>query len=170
MGNIDVAFSSLTKTDDLSGLSCRNQIFDSYLRDRTGQDMRRRAATVVLLKKHDSEDIIGYYTIGSLGIALTDLPEGQRKRLPRYPVVPTVLVGRLALDHRHEGMGNGQLLLVDALERAARQDVAVRGVVVDAIDENAVEFYEQFGFIRPEIDPGRLILPIETFLSAGGCS
>ncbi len=58
----------------------------------------------------------------------------------------------------------GRLLFIDALERGAHLDVAVWGAVVDAIDESAVRFYERFGFIRLESDPGRLILPVETYL------
>jgi len=166
MENADHTFSLLAKSDDLSGFSCRNPVFDAYLKERAGQDMRRRAATVVLLRKRDAPGILGYYTISSFGIALTDLLDTMRKRLPRYPVVPAVLIGRLALDHQYEGQGLGRLLLIDALERAAHLDVAVWGAVVDAIDEAAIRFYERFGFIRLESDPVRLILPVETYLKA----
>lgn len=164
MENVDYTFTLLTKADDLSGFSCRNPVFDNYLRERASQDMRRRAANVVLFRKGGAPDVVGYYTISSFGIALAELSDTMRKRLPRYPVVPAVLVGRLALDHRHEGMGLGRFLLIDALERATGLDVAVWGVVVDAVDDDAVQFYEHFGFIRLKSDSGRLILPIETYL------
>ena len=166
MENVDYTFSLLAKADDLSGFSCRNPSFDSYLQERAGQDMRRRAATVVLLRVRNDPEILGYYTINSFGIALTDLPDAMRKRLPRYPVVPAVLIGRLAIDQRHEGKGFGRFLLIDALERAAGLDVAVWGVVVDAIDKKAMRFYERFGFIRLTSDPVRLVLPVETHLKA----
>jgi GNAT superfamily N-acetyltransferase len=159
-------FELLEKSHDLSSFSCRNEVFTSYLQECARQDMRRRAATVVLLMEARAKEILGYYTISSFGIALTDLPDEMRKRLPRYPVVPAVLIERLALDHRFEGKGFGQLLLIDALERAVNLDVAVWGAVVDAIDEAAVRFYERFGFIRLEDDPGRLVLPLETYLKA----
>lgn len=126
--------------------------------------MRRRAATAVLLRVGPT--IAGYYTISSFGISLRDLAPAMQKRLPRYPVVPAVLIGRLALDQGFEGRGLGQLLLVDALERAARLDVAVWCAVVDAIDEAAVRFYERFGFMPLESARDRLVLPIETYLKA----
>lgn len=63
---------------------------------------RNVPATVVLLRIRNQADIVGYYTIGSFGIALTELPDAMRKRLPQYPVVPAVLIGRLTLDHRYE--------------------------------------------------------------------
>ncbi|MBA3380175.1 MAG: hypothetical protein M3490_10245 [Chloroflexota bacterium] len=102
MENVGYRFSLLEKSDGLSGFSCRNNVFDDYLKERAGQDMRRRAATVVLLRIRNQADIVGYYTIGSFGIALTELPDAMRKRLPQYPVVPAVLIGRLTLDHRYE--------------------------------------------------------------------
>ena len=159
-------FSILEAGDDLSAFSCRNPVFTRYLVERAGQDMRRRAATVVLMRLSGETAVIGYYTISAFGIALADLDPTMQKRLLRYPVVPSVLIGRLALDERYEGKGLGRLLLVDALERAARLDVAVWGVVVDAIDEAAVSFYRRFGFIALESDPHRLVLPLQTYLKA----
>ncbi len=103
MENVGYRFSFLEKSDDLSGFSCRNNVFDDYLKELAGQDMRRRAATVVLLRMRNRPDIVGYYTISSFGIVLTDLPDAMRKRLPRYPMVPVVLIGRLALDRQYEG-------------------------------------------------------------------
>jgi GNAT superfamily N-acetyltransferase len=159
-------FELLEKSHDLSSFSCRNEVFTSYLQECARQDMRRRAATVVLLVEAQAKEILGYYTISSFGIALTDLPDEMRNRLPQYPVVPAVLIGRLALDHRFEGKGFGQLFLIDALKRAVNLDVTVWGAVVDAIDEAAVQFYERFGFIRLEDDPGRLVLPLETYVKS----
>ena len=92
------------------------------------------------------------------------MPSAFRKRLPRYPVVPAVLVGRLAVDTRYQGQGVGGLLLVDAISRAADLEVAVWGVVVDAIDASAVRFYEHFGFMSLLDTPNRLVLPIATYL------
>ena len=159
-------FSILEAGDDLSGFSCRNAVFTRYLTERAGQDMRRRAATVVLMRRSGEAAVIGYYTISAFGIALADLNPTMQKRLPRYPVVPSVLIGRLAVDERYEGKGLGRILLVDALERAARLDVAVWGVVVDAIDEAAARFYQKFGFIGVASDPNRLVLPLQTYLKA----
>lgn len=159
-------FSLLSRSDDLAGFECRNPIFDRYLKERASQDMRRRVATVVLMKAGAEPSILGYYTVSSSSIALSDVPAVIQKRLPRYPMIPAVLVGRLALDHRREGQGLGRLLLINALERVAKLDVAVWGVVVDAVDESAARFYERFEFLRLESDPGRLILPIDTYVKA----
>jgi GNAT superfamily N-acetyltransferase len=74
-------------------------------------------------------------------VPLTDLPEAMRKKLPRYPAVPVARVGRLAVDERFKGMKLGAALLWDAIERAARSEVTVYAVVVDAKDEAVEGFY-----------------------------
>jgi ribosomal protein S18 acetylase RimI-like enzyme len=66
-----------------------------------------------------------------------------------------VLLARLALDRTLQGRGLGGVLLADAMTRVvvATQTVAARFVVVDALDESAVTFYEHYGFRRiPETD------------------
>jgi len=77
-----------------SGADCE---FDEYLKERAGQDMRRRVAAVfVLVPEDEPERIAGFYTLSSASIVLGELPEGIVKKLPRYPMVPAVLIGRLA--------------------------------------------------------------------------
>jgi predicted GNAT family N-acyltransferase len=61
-----------------------------------------------------------------------DLPEAMRKKLPCYPIVPVARIGRLAVDEQSKGMKLGVALLWDAIERAARSQVVVYAVAVDA--------------------------------------
>ena len=68
------------------------------------------------------------------------------KRLPRYPSVPVARVGRLAVDQAFHGQKLGGALLADAAVRAARSEVAVFALVVDAKDDTAVAFYRHHGF------------------------
>ncbi len=86
------------------------------------------------------------------------------KKLPRYPLIPATLLGRLAVDRRFQGQGMGEFLLMDALHRAFEQSagIAAAGVVVDAIDAGAARFYQQFGFVAFPSIAGRLFLPMKT--------
>ena len=68
--------------------------------------------------------IAAYYTLASAGLLLADLPPAIAKKLPRYPSVPAVRMGRLAVDRGFKGQGLGSALLGDALERAARSEIA----------------------------------------------
>lgn len=87
---------------------------------------------------------------------------GIAKKLPRYPVVPAVLLGRLAVERRYQGQGLGGILLADALMRTARAELGVFAMVVDAKDEAAQSSYEHYGFTVLPGEARRLCLPIVT--------
>ena len=103
-----------------------------------------------------------YYTIAATSVALVDLPGDEAKRLPRYPTVPAVRIGRLAVDERFQGRGLGGALLIDATRRTLQAAPAVYALVVDAKNDQAVAFYQRYLF-RPMIDqPRTLFLPLAT--------
>jgi GNAT superfamily N-acetyltransferase len=91
--------------------------------------------------------IAGYYTLSSTSVQLGELPEQTVRKLPKYPLVPATLLGRLAVDRRQQGKGYGRFLLADALYRAAQSEIASFAVIVDAKDENARRFYERESFL-----------------------
>jgi predicted GNAT family N-acyltransferase len=84
------------------------------------------------------------------------------KRLPRYPVLPAALIGRLAVDRQYRKHSLGAALLFAAIERAARAEPAVFTVIVDAKDEDAAAFYRHFGFTPFAGRPSSLFLPVAT--------
>ncbi|MBF0137938.1 MAG: GNAT family N-acetyltransferase [Magnetococcales bacterium] len=115
-------------------------------------------------RNDDQGQISGYYTLSAFAIAPKELPPEIAKRMPRYPVVPATLLGRLAVDMHFQGRGYGELLLLDALHRTLihATDVATIGVIVEAKDEHAMNFYQHFAF-RPFPDhPRRLFLSLAT--------
>lgn len=122
------------------------------------------AAPFVLLLPDGT--VAGYYTLSATSVRLAELPAQVVRKLPRYPLMPATLLGRLAVDRRHQGEGYGRFLLADALFRAARSEIASFAVIVDAKDDNARRFYEREGFLpfpdqltklfRPMLDIQRL--------------
>ncbi|WP_240000690.1 MULTISPECIES: GNAT family N-acetyltransferase [unclassified Photorhabdus] len=105
---------------------------------------RTGAACFVALHDHR---VVGYYTLAAAGIQLTNLPTVTIKKLPRYPTVPAVRMGRLAVDQAFRNQGLGGALLADAIERTIRAEIASYALLVDAKDDNAVRFYRHHGFI-----------------------
>ena len=102
---------------------------------------------------------------------LADLPDATRKRLPRYPLVPATLLGRLAVDQAFRGRGLGERLLIDTLRQSliASRTVASVAVIVDAKDARGSAFYVRYGFIALPDQPLRLFLPMKTIaMLAGG--
>ena len=114
----------------------------------------------------EDEKLAGFYTLTQDNIVSEDLPPeliGQLN-LPRYERIGATLLGRLARDLTYRGMGVGELLLVDALKRslAMSRQIASAAVVVDAKDEKAQKFYQDFGFIPFPESRKRLFLPMVT--------
>jgi len=104
--------------------------------------------------------IAGYYTLSSTSVQLGELPDKTVRKLPRYPLVPATLLGRLAVDRRQQGKGYGRFLLADALYRAVRSEIASFAVIVDAKDENARRFYERESFLPFPDQPMKLFRPM----------
>ena len=154
----------LGKHHDRTGFSCGAPDLDRYLRRQAGQDQRRRDAIPYVLIDRESGAVVGYYTLSAYGTKLVDLPEEVVKKLPRHPIVPATLLGRLAVDTNFHGKGYGELLLLDALRRAlqAAARVGSVAVVVEARDETAEAFYPHFGFLPFADHARRLFLPMAT--------
>ena len=106
--------------------------------------------------------IAAYYTISAASIPLVDLPPDETRRLPRYPTVPAVRIGRLAVDQRFQARGLGAALWADAATRTLKADAAAFTLLVDAKSDQAVGFYQRFGFRILASRPRTLFLPLAT--------
>lgn len=144
---------------DRQSFCCRSEPLNRYLQQQVSQDIKRRVAACFLaITTHNQ--IAGYYTLAATSVPLLDLPEDKRKKMPRYPSVPAVLMGRLAIDQTHTGKGLGAALLVDALQRASLAEIAAYALIVDAKDDNAQSFYHHFGFIPFTDHQNKLFYPL----------
>jgi len=154
----------LTDQHERESFSCGVEALDRYFRRQIRQDSRRRITSAYLLIRRQSGAIAGFYTLANAVINLDQLPPELARRLPKYPQIPATLLGRLAVDLHHRGLGLGEFLLVDALRRSltGSQVSASFAVVVDAKDQAARNFYGKFGFLEIKGSARRLMLPIET--------
>jgi GNAT superfamily N-acetyltransferase len=148
---------------DRSGFECGVELVDRYFKTQVSQDIKRRV-TACFTAPDANGRVAGYYTLASASILLTDLAEKLPKKLPRYPNVPAVRMGRLAVDQGYKGLGLGLggALLADALRRAATAEIAAYAFVVDAKDESAAAFYAHHGFRATLENPWFLYLPLAT--------
>jgi len=154
----------LSRQHDRKSFECGESSLNQYLNRYASQDIRRRVNRVFVASPPDApRQVIGYYSLSAGNLDATALPQAFRRRLPRYPV-PVVLMGRLAVAESRQGMGFGSILLADALQRIAQasQVMAVYAVVVDALNDQAAEFYRQFGFISLPSQPLKLFLPMDS--------
>lgn len=156
----------LSGAHDRSRFVCGSGPLDRYLREQASQDIKRRIATCFVAVDVETHAIFGFYTLTATSVALDALAPEISKKLPRYPVVPAALLGRLAVSVNYQGKGLGGALLADALLRTARLEMGVFAMVVDAKDDAAQRFYEKHGFTLLVGEQRRLVLPIATALRA----
>lgn len=148
---------------DRTQFDCGVSVLNDYLNKYAKQDAKRKASAVfVLVDRSDLKRIIGFYTLCATSVALSELPEEVTKKLPRYPEIPAILVGRLARDVNHPGVG--ELLLSDAIARCVRvsSEIAASLIVVDSKGDAATRFYARFGFISLPRLADRMFLPMQT--------
>ena len=148
---------------DRTAFSCGSPELDEYLLLQASQEAKRKvAAPFVMIDS--SGAVIGYYTLSGFAVRLAELPEGIAKKMPRYPVLPATLLGRLAIGKAHQGQKLGQVLLMDALYRSWKNtsEVGSIGVVTEALDETARKFYLHHEFLPFVGHPRKLFIAMKT--------
>jgi predicted GNAT family N-acyltransferase len=159
----------LEKKHNKVEFKCGIGALDQYLKIQASQDSKKNVAVTYVLTEQDSEQILGYYTLSSIGIFSGELPAELIRKLPRYPVLPGVLLGRLAVDENFHGKKIGLYLLLDALKRslAVSDQIGIVAVIVDAKNEKAKSFYKNYEFIELPDNSHRLFLPLSTIKKIG---
>ncbi|MGF1482467.1 MAG: GNAT family N-acetyltransferase [Cyanophyceae cyanobacterium] len=153
-----------SRKHERSSFCCGKESLDHYIRKQASQDLKRRVATVFVLVDTPDTNVLAYYTLSSYTVDISVLNYAFAKRLPRYPLLPATLLGRLGIDSSQKGKQLGELMLVDALKRslAVTTQVASLAVIAEAIDEEAVNFYQKYGFQRFQQTPMKLYLPMKS--------
>lgn len=153
-----------SKSHRRATFDCGVESLNQYIKKIASQDLKRKAATVFVSIDSSTQNVTAYYTLSSFSLELTEIESIWAKKLPRYPLLPATMLGRLAVDKHHKGRGLGQLMLVDAIKKSyqASQQIASVALIVEAIDEEAVSFYQKFGFINFQSSKERLYLPMKT--------
>ncbi|HXP83948.1 MAG TPA: GNAT family N-acetyltransferase [Bryobacteraceae bacterium] len=147
---------------DRDQFRCGEEVLDRYFRTQATQDIRRRVANCFVAVEVATGQAAAFYTMSAASIPFVDLPPDETKRLPRYPTLPAVRIGRLAVDERFQGRGLGAALLADAAHRAIQGGAAAFTLLVDAKNDRAVAFYRRYGFRLLSSQPRTLFLPLAT--------
>ena len=104
--------------------------------------------------------VIGYYALAAGAVEIAAAPGALRRNMPAP--IPAIVLGRLAVDDRHQGRGLGTDLLGDALRRSLQVSAVIgaRVLVCHAIDPRARAFYLHHGFRVSPTDPLMLMLDL----------
>jgi GNAT superfamily N-acetyltransferase len=152
--------------------SCGEETLDRWLRAYAGQNQQRNAARTFVTTEPDGK-VAGYYTLVAAQVEHEQATASVRHRLSLHFPIPVALIARLAVATPHQGAGLGRSLLLDALQRILRasDELAIRAVTVDALDDRAASFYRGFGFEPSALAPRTLMLSLDairrTILQAG---
>lgn len=151
---------------DAAGFRCGNEALDAWLTRYAGQIQRRDAARTFVTT--EGRTVSGYYTLVAGQLDHREATATTRKGLSRHFPIPVAILARLAVNQRHQGQGVGAALLADGLARVRRaaDEVAVRAVVVHAIDDEAATFYERYGFRALAAAPRTLMVTLAEIRAA----
>lgn len=158
----------IQRDDKVSQFKCGKEALDDFIRTRASKNEGRASRTYVVCTANGgaTSQVVAYYSLAAGAVTAEECPGWAKRNMPNP--IPVVVLGRLAVDHRHAGKGIGKALLKEAMQRTleASQQIGVRALIVHAIDDEAISFYAPFGFQRFPTDGRTLFLPVETILGS----
>lgn len=148
----------LTETHDVAPFDCGNDDLKRFLQRHALNHQRTQSARTYVALRGETR-VVGFYTLAAASAEFDVVPPRLAIGLARHPI-PLILLARLGLDSTEQGAGLGAGLLKDAFKRflQAQAIIAARALVVQAKDQRASAFYQDFGFVPSPIDPYHLFL------------
>ncbi|MCF6179942.1 MAG: GNAT family N-acetyltransferase [Geopsychrobacter sp.] len=157
----------LTRQHNREAFYCGEQELDEYLKKTARQHNEKGISrTFVLVDTEKSARILGFFTLAGCEIVTADLPPKYAKRYPNK--APTARLARLAVSVDRQRKGLGGIMMVEAMRRtlSVSENIGIIGFFVDAKNQGARQYYEQYDFIPLPETPLTLFLPLVTLVSA----
>jgi GNAT superfamily N-acetyltransferase len=153
----------ITPEHDTSQFDCGKIPLNDWLRKHALKNEGRASRCFVT---SSSRSVIGFYCLSAGSVEHENVPSAIKRNMP--PLIPVLVLGRMAVDKQYQGHGIGGALLKDAMKRVvvAANDIGAAALLVHAIDREAVPFYVQYGFQAFPEGSLTLYLPIKT-ITAG---
>jgi GNAT superfamily N-acetyltransferase len=158
----------LTAAHDASSFESGEPVLDDWLRRRALANQANADSRSYVVCPAGSPRIAGFYALSMGQILAQDVTAAQRRNMPS--AIPSILLGRLAVDGTWHGQGLGRAMLADAVQRSLRAstEISARLVIVHAISPAAEAFYAHHGFTRLPTETPTLALDLVKFSRLAG--
>lgn len=152
-----IAPQPLTLDHHCTDFSCGEPVLDEWLKHRAMANQVSGASRTFVVADNERR-IYGYYAMAAGAVSHQIATSGVRRNMP--DPIPVMVLARLAVDRRAQGIKLGGSLLQDAVNRAVNvaQNTGVRALLVHALHERAKLFYEYYGLQASTADPLVLML------------
>jgi len=147
----------LSPDHQVHSFACGESVLDEWIKRRALGNQTSGASRTFVVATHERE-VMAYYALAAGAVAHQDATRSIRQNMP--DPVPVMVLARLAVDARAQGMKLGAALLQDALQRCVlvSQNTGVRAMLVHALNDRARQFYEHYGFKVSPAHPMTLML------------
>jgi predicted N-acetyltransferase YhbS len=151
----------LTADHQLNTFNCGETSLDEWLKRRALLNQANRASRN-FVAVDENHTVMGYYALAAGAVHHQHATRSIRQNMP--DPLPVMVLARLAVDLRTQGMQLGAGLLRDAVERslAVAQNAGVRALLVHALHDRAKQFYLYFGFQASPVHPLTLMLRLKS--------
>jgi GNAT superfamily N-acetyltransferase len=148
----------LAENDDRNRFDCGRESMNAWLRRHAWFNQVNNLSRTTVVADPANGRIIGYVSLSAAQIERAYLPKPQRRN--RLDPVPVLLLGQLAVDKDYQGQGHAADLMQYALKAALHISAVIGavGVIAHPLDDEAREFYRQFGFEDLSFDPRRAMI------------
>lgn len=129
----------------LDEFNCGESSLDDWLKKRAMSNQASGASRTFVVVDQDQR-VCGYYALAAGAVAHQSATASVRRNMP--DPVPVMVLARLAVDTRAQGVELGASMLQDAVNRAVAvsYNAGVRALLVHALHARAKLFYEHYGF------------------------
>lgn len=155
---------------DRAGFDCGKPRVTNFIRLTAKKQVAENLAVVRVAVAEGTPKVLGYHSLSAHSLLADDLPTDLMPKGRPFPGIGAFYLGFLGVDQSMHGKGIGRMLLRDAMGQTLRAGEygGIAFLVLDAIDDAAVPFYRQFGFVALPSQPLRMALPTSVIRQAVG--
>jgi ribosomal protein S18 acetylase RimI-like enzyme len=156
----------LNASHNRTGFDCGSEALNRYLKQTARQHIQKGISrTLVLVDSANPVEIIGFFTLTLCEVRSEKMPPALSKKYPDK--VPGIKLARLAVAKQFQRQGIGEILMVEAMQRAllVAETAGGIGLFVDAKDDGAVNYYQRYGFVCLPDSRLEMFLPLSVMAS-----